>query len=107
MAPADRAAITSSLSDISPPAMTGTFTSLHTLRITLGMSPGSISMMSGLATLICFSMFSNAMESSTKTLSVGYRDSSVRTGIIPDEIYSNLLAAESCYQVNMYHGHFV
>ena len=77
MAPADRAAITSSLSDISPPAMTGTFTSLHTLRITLGMSPGSISMMSGLATLICFSMFSKAMESNTKTRSVVYRDSSL------------------------------
>ena len=43
-------------------------------------------MMSGLATLICFSMFSKAMESNTKTRSVVYRDSSlarfIRAGFV-------------------------
>ena len=66
MAPAARAATTSSFSEISPPAIIGTLAMRLTRVMILGISPGRISRVSGLATAICFWIFSKAMESRIK-----------------------------------------
>lgn len=69
MAPAFRAAMISSRSVISPPAMTGILLSVQIRRITLGISPGRTSMISGCTDSDCLRILSKAMESMAKNAS--------------------------------------
>ena len=62
-APALRAAIMSSLSVISPPAITGIVVDCENCLMTLGISPGRISIASGLYSLIALNPDSIERES--------------------------------------------
>ena len=66
IAPAWIICMTSSLSEISPPAMTGTGERSQMREMTFGIRAGKISMKSGRTAWSCFSIWSYAMESMTK-----------------------------------------
>lgn len=72
-APAESALTVSSLSRMSPPAMSGVLCRECTCLIILGIRPGTSSMRSGLQAARSFSMLSSASESSTKTRSTVMR----------------------------------